>query len=146
VRALAALSGLDASTISRIETGKLGASQETISRIALALRVSEDDITRGDDDMPPTDKAEKDEAKTVEAREVPFPGTPEGQVFHYTPEEAERFLPWTALALRRKAYRREIPFNKAAGRISFTGRDIQEISDMTAVRPLAETRKKAPAA
>lgn len=76
--------------------------------------------------------------KTVD-REVPFPGTPEGEFFHYTPEEAERFLPWSARKLRRKAYAREIPYNDGANRVTFTGRDIREISSMTAVRPLAET-------
>ncbi|WP_240812563.1 hypothetical protein [Streptomyces sp. DASNCL29] len=86
--------------------------------------------------------------QTETPREVPFPGTPEGEVFHYTPEEAARFLPWSALQLKRKAYRREVPFNEGARRITFTGLDIREISGMTAVRPLAETVRsaKAPAA
>lgn len=70
---------------------------------------------------------------------MPYPGTDEGAVFHYTPEEAARFLPWSALQLRRKAYAREIPFNDGGARVSFTGLDIREISAMTAVRPLIET-------
>lgn len=91
--------------------------------------------------MPPTSKAKKP------PREVPFPGTPEGEVFHYTPDEAARFLPYSALTLRRKAYAREIPYNDGGSRITFTGLDIREISDATAVRPLAETtRAKTPAA
>ncbi|MFC5072818.1 hypothetical protein ACFPN0_14800 [Kitasatospora cinereorecta] len=76
--------------------------------------------------------------KTVE-RQVPYPGTPDGEVFHYSPEEAARFLPWSALQLKRKAYAREIPFNDGGARVTFTGFDIREISQMTAVRPLAET-------
>lgn len=72
-------------------------------------------------------------------RQVPYPGTPEGEVFHYTPEEAARFLPWSALQLKRKAYARKIPFNDGGKRVSFTGLDIRAISAMTAVRPLAET-------
>ncbi|MDX3009591.1 hypothetical protein [Streptomyces caniscabiei] len=75
-------------------------------------------------------------------REVPYPGTPEGELFHYTPEEAAGFLPWSALQLRRKAYAREIPYNDGAKRVSFTGRDIREISEMTAVRPLSETTQR----
>ncbi|WP_143665751.1 hypothetical protein [Streptomyces griseus] len=76
--------------------------------------------------------------KPAVEREVPYPGTAEGEVFHYTPEEAARFLPWSALQLKRKAYAREIPFNGGGGRITFTGLDIREISRMTAVRPLVE--------
>lgn len=102
-----------------------------MERLAEALSVSVDDITRGDA-VPPT-KAKKP------AREVPYPGTPEGEVFHYTPEEAERFLPYTALTLRRKVHAREIPFNDGGAKITFTGHNIREISNMTAVRPLAES-------
>lgn len=76
--------------------------------------------------------------KPLVEREVPYPGTAEGEVFHYTPEEAARFLPWSALQLKRKSYAREIPFNGGGGRITFTGLDIREISLMTAVRPLSE--------
>ncbi|MGW6456323.1 hypothetical protein ACWF94_10415 [Streptomyces sp. NPDC055078] len=79
----------------------------------------------------------KSTAKRV-GREVPFPGTPEGAIFHYTPEEASRFLPWSELQLKRKAYAREFPYNGGASRVTFTGLDIREISAMTAVRPLAE--------
>ncbi|MCY0957653.1 hypothetical protein [Streptomyces sp. H27-H5] len=78
-------------------------------------------------------------SRTVTRRRVPYPGTPEGAFFHYTPEEASWFLPWSALQLKRKAYAREIPFNEGGARVTYTGRDICEISLMTAVRPLAET-------
>ncbi|MFF2940262.1 helix-turn-helix domain-containing protein [Streptomyces niveus] len=71
-------------------------------------------------------------------RQVPYPGTDEGSYFHYTPEEAAQFLPWSGLQLKRKAYAREIPFNDGGKRVSFTGLDIRKISAMTAVRPLAE--------
>lgn len=79
---------------------------------------------------------------TEPEREVPYPGTAEGDLFHYTPDEAARFLPWSGLQLRRKAYAREIPFNDGGKRVTFTGRDIREISEMTAVRPLAETTQR----
>lgn len=75
-------------------------------------------------------------------RALPYPGTPEGELFHYTPEEAARFLPWSHNQLKRKAYAREIPFNDGGKRVTFTGRDIREISDMTAVRPLTETTQR----
>ncbi|BBA98264.1 hypothetical protein RVR_4391 [Actinacidiphila reveromycinica] len=86
-----------------------------------------------------TEDAAAPPPKTDSGRTVPYPGTPDGEVFHYTPDEAASFLPWSALQLKRKAYRREIPFNDGAKRVTFTGRDIREISEMTAVRPLAET-------
>lgn len=81
--------------------------------------------------------------KASPKRQVPAPGTPEGEYFHYTPDEAAAWLPWSALQLKRKAYAREIPHNDGARRITFTGLDIREISAMTAVRPLAETTRSA---
>jgi len=86
----------------------------------------------------PRTRAPRKKGADTSAREVPYPGTSEGSVFHYTPEEAARFLPWSELQLRRKAYARTVPHNGGASRITFTGLDIAEISAMTAVRPLAE--------
>src|SRR3954468_2838331 len=142
LRDLAQRARLNHGHLSRIERGDAKAvGRQLMERLAAALEVSVADITRGDDDMPPTEKAKKP------TREVPFPGTPEGEVFHYTPDEAARFLPYTALTLRRKAYAREIPYNDGGSKITLTGRDIREISESTAVRPLAETtRTKNPAA
>lgn len=130
IRELAQRTGLHHSFLSRLERERTRASEDSIDRLARAFGVSSRDITRGDD--VPT---------KTEPRKVPYPGTPEGEIFHYTPEEAARFLPWSALQLRRKAYAREIPFNDGGKRISFTGTDIREISAMTAVRPLAETAR-----
>lgn len=130
LRDLARLAQTTASQVSRIERGENGRpGEELLRRLADALHVPVDDITRGDP-VPP---------KTKPEREVPYPGTPEGAVFHYTPVEAAKFLPWSALQLRRKAHAREIPHNSGASRVTFTGRDIREISDMTAQRPIAET-------
>lgn len=165
LRALADLAMTSASQLSRIERGKSGAGDELLTRIAEALNVPEDDITRGeavstkelvapqdaDSDVVPdeasldvipeqTDSADAPKPRAKKTpREVPYPGTPAGELFHYTPEEAARFLPWSALQLKRRAYARQVPFNDGAARVSFTGRDIREISDMTAVRPLTET-------
>ncbi|MET9815276.1 helix-turn-helix transcriptional regulator [Streptomyces sp. NPDC006355] len=141
LRDLARLADTTASQISRIERGEIGEpGEELLRRLADALSVSVDDITRGEP-VPPT-KTKDERAKTQPEREVPYPGTPEGEVFHYTPDEAARFLPWSALQLRRKAYAREIPFNDGGKRVTFTGRNIREISDMTEVRPLAETTQR----
>lgn len=135
IRALAERAGINPSHLSRIERGLAGVGEEKLDSLAKALGVTVADIPRGDE-VPPTKLAETQ-------REVPYPGTQEGSLFHYTPEEAARFLPWSALQLRRKAYAREIPFNDGGNRVSFTGRDIQSISDMTAVRPLTEAARTA---
>ncbi|MFD6414183.1 hypothetical protein, partial [Nocardia asteroides] len=65
-----------------------------------------------------------------------------GAYFHYTPEQAAQWLPWAPRVLRMKARAYEIPHNRGGGRISFTGLDIREISQLTAVRPLSEQRKR----
>lgn len=158
LRRLANLAQTSPSQLSRIERGQVGAGDDLTHRLAAALAVPVDDITRGEDvatkeqrpvkaakDKPPV-QAVKDKrpptAKKTATRVVPYPGTPEGEVFHYTPEEAAEYLPWSALQLKRKAYAREVPFNDGGARVSFTGRDIREISEMTAVRPLAETVRR----
>ena len=141
LRDLADLAQTSASQLSRIERGKAGAGEDLICRLADALAVPVSDITQGGA-LAPTkteDAVAPSEKKVTSTRTVPYPGTPDGEVFHYTPEEAAGFLPWSALQLRRKAYAREVPFNDGGARVTFTGRDIREISEMTAVRPLAET-------
>lgn len=156
LRRLAQLAQTSPSQLSRIERGHAGAGDDLTHRLAEALAVPVGDITRAEgaapkDGQPP--QAAEDQraseagrhkrsappAKKVGGRVVPYPGTPEGAFFHYTPEEASEFLPWSALQLRRKAYAREIPHNDGGSRVTFTGRNICEISEMTAVRPLAET-------
>ncbi|KAB8162955.1 helix-turn-helix domain-containing protein [Streptomyces sp. 3MP-14] len=122
---LAHSTGLSTSYLSRLERGEAGASDSTIRDIADGLAVPPADITRGAD-------------MASQPRQVPFPGTPEGEVFHYTPEEAAEFLPWSPRVLRMKAQQYAVPHNRGGGRITFTARDIREISDMTAVRPLPE--------
>lgn len=141
LREVAALAQTSASQLSRIERGQAGAGEELICRLADALAVPVDDIKQEGASAPTAtkDAAAPSKKRTASARIVPYPGTPDGEIFHFTPEEAAGFLPWSALQLRRKAYAREIPFNDGGARVTFTGRDIREISEMTAVRPLAET-------
>lgn len=43
-------------------------------------------------------------------------------------------VPTTVAAVR--------PHNRGGARITFTGRDIREISEMTAIRPLAEKKRR----
>lgn len=121
---LADATELHRSYLSRLERGLTGARLDTIHRIAAELGVDPGEIARSDEPS--------------EHSGVPYPGTPEGAYWTYTPEQAERYLPWSARSLRRRANAREIPHNQGGGRITFTGRDICEISDMSAVRPLHE--------
>lgn len=140
LREVAELAHTSASQLSRIERGQAGAGEELICRLADALSVPVEDIKQ--EGAAPTtskDAATPSKKRAASARTVPYPGTSDGEVFHYTPEEASDFLPWSALQLRRKAYAREIPHNDGGARVTFTGKDIREISQMTAVRPLAET-------
>lgn len=139
LRELARPTQCSASQLSRIERGlALDPGKDLLLRLADALAVPVDDITKGGQMATPLATAKKEKP----ARIVPYPGTPEGEVFHYTPQEASSFLPWSALQLRRKAYAREIPFNDGAKRVTFTGSDIREISEMTAVRPLSEMTQR----
>ncbi|WP_281290743.1 helix-turn-helix domain-containing protein [Streptomyces sedi] len=135
LRQLARLTDLDRGHISRLERGLAGASEASLHRIATVLEVPVADLLRADDEPPPPPRPERD---------VPAPGTPDGELFHYTPEEAARWLPWSARWLRRKARLREIPHNRGAGQITLTGRDIQEISTMTAVRPTPDEHGEPP--
>ncbi|MBM9506724.1 helix-turn-helix domain-containing protein [Actinacidiphila acididurans] len=156
LRRLARLAQTSPSQLSRIERGRAGAGDDLTLRLAEALAVPVVDITRGEvvamKERRPVDAAKDSRphegvreqrpasaATETGSRAVPYPGTPEGSFFHYTPEEAATFLPWSALQLKRKAYAREVPFNGGGARVTFTGRNICEISEMTAVRPLAET-------
>lgn len=137
LRGLAAFTQCSASTLSRIERGlNQNPGEELLGRLAEALAVPVDDITKGGQ-MAASTAEDK-----IPVRDVPYPGTPEGELFHYTPAEAAQFLPWSGLQLKRKAYAREVPFNDGAKRVTFTGRDIREISEMTAVRPLSETAQR----
>jgi transcriptional regulator with XRE-family HTH domain len=158
LRSLATLAQTSPSQLSRIERGHVGAGDDVIHRLAKALAVPVDDITRPEGPTPKdthapqaakekrsADKAKRPAPVAVKSgsgRVVPYPGTPEGQFFHYTPEEASEYLPWSALQLCRKAYAREVPHNNGGNRVTFTGRNICEISEMTAVRPLAETAQR----
>ncbi|WP_147472821.1 XRE family transcriptional regulator [Streptomyces triticirhizae] len=126
LRELARLTGLDRGHLSRLERGMAGASEASLHRIALALEAPVDDLLRAEGDPAPPPPP---------GRQVPAPGTPEGELFHYTPEEAARWLPWSASWIRRKARLREFPHNRGGGQITLTGRDIEEISTLTAVRP-----------
>ncbi|MEU4172153.1 helix-turn-helix transcriptional regulator [Streptomyces sp. NPDC026665] len=138
LRDLGRLAQCSASQLSRIERGVAeDPAEELLGRLAEALSAPVDDIIKGG--QMATSAAVTPEPS---GRTVPFPGSPEGELFHYTPEEASRFLPWSKNQLKRKAYAREIPFNDGGNRVSFTGRDIREISDMTAVRPLSETTQR----
>ncbi|MFD3844794.1 helix-turn-helix domain-containing protein [Streptomyces microflavus] len=127
---LADAAGVTAATISRVERGLTGASDEVLRRVACALGVGYDDVCRTPQTL----------AKAAAApRVVPAPTSPEAEFFYYTPEEAAEFLPVTYWWLKREVTKRAIPFTKARGRILFTAPQVLTIRAMFDVRPLAES-------
>ena len=78
------------------------------------------------------------------AASAPPAGTEEDELIHYTPEQvyAAGWTPIMPRTLRNKARRREIPHNRAAQKITFTLRDLREISAMYQARPIAETKPR----
>lgn len=71
----------------------------------------------------------------------PLPSSEAGKIYHYTPEQATHWLPWTARVLRMKTRAYEFPHNRGGGRVTFTGLDIMEISKQFAVRPISERKR-----
>lgn len=138
LRELARLTGLDHSYLSRLERGLAGAGPETAERIATALGVPPA-ITRGDPVPTSTD-----------LDQVPHPASPEGQIYLYTPEQASPHLKMSPLQIRRKAYKRLIPFTECGRAVHITGAQIVELIKAQEVRPLVERpkprRQKNPAA
>lgn len=138
LRALAKQTRLNHSYLSRLERDLARASEETATRIAQVFEVPLTSITQGETVSTAT--------ITAETQRVPAPGTEAGAYYPYTPEQAAEWLPMSARVLREKAYKREIPHNTGGSRITFTGLNIREISDMYAVRPISELKSRKPAA
>ncbi|MET9494304.1 helix-turn-helix domain-containing protein [Streptomyces sp. NPDC006552] len=67
--------------------------------------------------------------------EIPLPNTPEGALFHYTPDEAAQWTPFTHSTLREMVRRREIPFVANGRKTWFRGEQIVEIADRYVVKP-----------
>lgn len=72
---------------------------------------------------------------------IPAPNTPEGELFHYRPEEAAQWTPFAARTLRDMVARKEVPHVSNGRDTYFTGQQIVEISRRYVVEPF----KKAPA-
>lgn len=59
---------------------------------------------------------------------LPAPSTPEGELFHYTPDEAAQWVPFSARKLKEMAYKREIEHVNNGNSIWFSGLNIRAIS------------------
>jgi hypothetical protein len=70
---------------------------------------------------------------------LPAPASPAGELFHYTPDQAAYYLPFTARKLREMAYRREVDHVNNGNRVWFSGRNIRAISEQF-TRPATEER------
>ncbi|UED85204.1 helix-turn-helix domain-containing protein [Streptomyces profundus] len=128
LRDLAERTGIDKGNLSRLERGQTRASQRTIELIARALDVPPHDLVRPAD-IP-------GEEPLLDPRDIPAPTSEEGALFHYTPEEAAHWTPYTPRQLRAMARTLAIPHHQTAqGRITLTGHNIRTISHTTNIPP-----------
>jgi hypothetical protein len=74
---------------------------------------------------------------------IPAPSTPEGELFHYTPEEASLWLPFPARRLRLMAFAREIPHVNSGNKVWFSGANIRTISEQFTVKPFNKPARAA---
>lgn len=125
LRVIAQGAGIDPGHLSRVERHQAGLSPESLQRLAATLGVPCSDITvnTGDNVSTPTATGPRSLA------ELPAPTSPEGELFHYSPDQAAIFLPFTARKLRELAYSRRIDHVNNGNRISFSGRNIRSISE-----------------
>ncbi|GAA3889461.1 helix-turn-helix domain-containing protein [Streptomyces sedi] len=128
LRQLADRAGLDKGYLFRLEHGKVRASQRTIELLARVLDVPAHDLVRPAD-LP-------GEQPLLNPRDLPAPTSEEGELFHYTPEEAARWLPYTPHQIRAMARARTIPHHQTPqGRITLTGHNIRVINETTTIHP-----------
>jgi transcriptional regulator with XRE-family HTH domain len=139
IRQMARLTRRDRGYLSRLERGLAGAREDTIHRIAGVLGVLPADITKGD---PVSTQVENP------SPDIPDYWTDEGQRYHYTPEQvaAKKWIPCAPKTLRRKASAGDIPHHGGGRgtRITLTGKNIAEINEDLAIRPLAEQQRPRP--
>lgn len=79
-------------------------------------------------------------------KNLPAPSTAEGELFHYTPDEAAQWLPFSARKLREMAYLREIPHGNNGNRIWFAGLHIRAITEQFTVEVLPASKRASAAA
>lgn len=77
---------------------------------------------------------------------IPFPSTAEGELFHYTPDEAAQWLPFSARKLREMAYLREVPHGNNGNRVWFAGLHIRAITEQFTVEVLPASQRAKSAA
>lgn len=127
LRDLADATGIDPGHLSRVERGLAGLGDGYISRVAEVLGVQVAAITHetppGDDVSTPTPTRKKPIRDNL-----PSPGTPEGELFHYTPAEAAHFLPFSERKLKEMAYERKVEHVNNGNSIRFSGLNIRAIT------------------
>lgn len=94
----------------------------------------------------PTDTRKRKPALPKIRKDIPAPSSPEGELFHYTPDEAAQYLPFSARTLREMAYLREIPHSSNGNRVSFAGIHIRAITEQFTVEVLSASKRAATAA
>ncbi|MDX3354700.1 hypothetical protein PV703_15580 [Streptomyces sp. ME01-24h] len=77
---------------------------------------------------------------------LPAPSTPEGELFHYTPDEAAIYLPFSPRKLRELAFAREIEHVNNGNRIWFSGLNIRAITAQFTIPVLPASKRTTRAA
>ncbi|MFZ3558129.1 helix-turn-helix domain-containing protein [Streptomyces sp. BH055] len=127
LRDLSQATGLNPGHLSRVERGLGGLRDDKLRLVADALGVPCSDISV---ETPAGDNVNTPTAKGPRIRtEIPAPNAPEGELFHYSPDEAALYLPFTARKLRELAYGRRVDHVNNGNRIWFSGRNIRSISE-----------------
>ncbi|MFG3585038.1 hypothetical protein [Streptomyces sp. NPDC047990] len=74
---------------------------------------------------------------------LPAPSSPEGELFHYTPEEAALWLPFPARRLRAMVHAREIEHVNSGNKIWFSGLNIRAITKQFTRQPFTKPARAA---
>lgn len=77
--------------------------------------------------------------RTPRIREnIPAPNTTEGEYFHYTPEEAAQWTPFSARTLKNRIKAHSIEFVNNGRDNYLTGRQIIALADSYVVKPFSK--------
>jgi hypothetical protein len=93
---------------------------------------------------PQATKTEPRKRSAPKIREnIPAPASPEGELFHYTPEEAALWLPFPARRLRLMAFAREVEHVNSGNKIWFSGLNVRAITEQFTVQPFTKPARAA---
>ena len=132
LRELAEATGINPGHLSRVERGLAGLGDDYIRRVATVLDVQVAAITHDTPDGDSVTTPTHTKKKRIRD-DLPNPASAEGELFHYTPAEATKWLPFSERKLREMAYLRQVPHVNNGNRIWFSGLNIRAITDQFTV-------------